>query len=113
EDAALLARVADLSRALGIATPRVRRIDSFGLEAQAYAAGLVAPQLLVADGILLRLSEAERDAILGHVATRSLEALALVTPVAVLLATASSTVATAGSAGALIAAFVVLLRRVV
>lgn len=81
DDPAFLEQIATLSSGLGISPPRVRLLRSVGssLDAQAFAGGLVAPSLVVTDGVVHRLEPGERDAIvaheLAHVATGSLWAL--------------------------------------
>jgi Zn-dependent protease with chaperone function/tetratricopeptide (TPR) repeat protein len=66
-DAGLLDRVARLSARLGVALPQVRLLGTLGaMQAMAWAGGLVTPTLLLADGILARLTPDEQDGIVGH-----------------------------------------------
>jgi len=87
EDDAFLARVAELSGRMGLPLPVVRLLPTGGgeLQAQALAGGLVAPSLVVADGILHRLAPNERDATmaheLAHLANRSLWWLTAAAPI--------------------------------
>jgi Zn-dependent protease with chaperone function len=87
DDAALLGRVAEISEKLGVDPPvcRLLRSSSASQVALAWAGGLVRPTLVVTDGILHRLSEDERDAILAHeiahLATGSIWWLTLTVPV--------------------------------
>jgi Zn-dependent protease with chaperone function len=110
-------RVGELAAAIGIPTPAVKRLASVGLDAQAWAGGLPAPTLVIADGIEARLTPSERDATLshelGHLACGSLWQLAAVGPIAAsaaLLARPFVSPITAWSLGAL--AFVVVQRLV-
>jgi Zn-dependent protease with chaperone function/Flp pilus assembly protein TadD len=88
EEEAFLARVAELARRMGLPVPVVRLLPTGGgeLQAQALAGGLVAPSLVVADGILHRLDPDERDATmaheLAHLANRSLWWLTAAAPIA-------------------------------
>ncbi len=88
DDAAFLARVEWLAGQMGLRPPPVRLVRSVGGEqsALALAGGLVAPSLVVMDGILHRLSSDERDAIIGHelahIANRSLWFLTSAWPLA-------------------------------
>lgn len=88
EDDALLGRVDELSQRMGIRTPVVRLWKSLSGEQQtlAYAGGIVAPSLVVTDGILHRLAPNERDAViaheLAHLANHSIWWLVCVTPLA-------------------------------
>jgi Flp pilus assembly protein TadD len=68
EDAAFLARVAELAARMGLPTPVVRMVTSLGGEQQAlaFAGGLTAPSVVVTDGILHRLDADERDAVVAH-----------------------------------------------
>jgi Zn-dependent protease with chaperone function/Flp pilus assembly protein TadD len=82
EDESLLARVKSLATAMRIAPPRVRLVRSVGgaQRVLAWAGGLPKPTILVTDGLLSRLDERERDAVLahemGHIANHSLWPLA-------------------------------------
>ncbi len=69
EDARFLQRVDELASRMRLSTPVVRMWRSGGsgeLQAMAFVGGLAAPILIVADGILHRLTEDERDSIIGH-----------------------------------------------
>lgn len=67
DDPPLLARVESVARRLGVAMPRVRLIGTVGeMQALAGVGGIQAPSLLLADGILHRLSPAEQDGIIAH-----------------------------------------------
>jgi Zn-dependent protease with chaperone function len=68
EDKAVLARIAQIAGRLGIAPPvtRVVRSASSLQTNQALVVGLVAPTMVLYDGILYRLAEEERDAIIAH-----------------------------------------------
>jgi Zn-dependent protease with chaperone function/Flp pilus assembly protein TadD len=78
EDEALLARVARLAGAMGIVPPRLRLLRSVGgaQRVLAWAGGLPAPSVIVTDGLLTRLDDVERDAVIaheiGHIANHSL-----------------------------------------
>ncbi len=86
DDPVFLARVAELARKMNLPIPLVRLQPSMtgSQQTQAYAGCLPAPQLVVTDGILHRLSPAERDAVvaheLGHVANGSLWLLTAIIP---------------------------------
>src|SRR5204863_4136379 len=77
-DEAFLARIAELARQMNVPVPLVRLWPSItgSQQALAFVGCLPAPQMAVTDGILQRLSPAERDAVvaheLGHVANGSL-----------------------------------------
>ena len=63
EDPGLLARIAEISSRMGVPVPRTRIAGTLGhLQALAGVFGLQAPSLLLADGILHRLTPGERDA---------------------------------------------------
>ncbi|QDU40304.1 Protease HtpX [Maioricimonas rarisocia] len=87
-DQAFLLRVSELSRQLGLRTPRVRMLRTLSSTqpAMAWVGGMPAPSLVVTDGILHRLEADERDFViaheLAHVANGSLWWLTGVTPVA-------------------------------
>jgi Zn-dependent protease with chaperone function/Flp pilus assembly protein TadD len=87
-DEAFLARMAELAGRMGLRVPVVRLLPTGGgeLQAQALAGGLVAPSLVVSDGILHRLAPDERDATmaheLAHLANRSLWWLTAAAPIA-------------------------------
>ena len=67
DDPQILENIEASAQKLGIATPVVRRIPALGdLALQAYAGGLPAPSVAAGDGVLLRLNEEERAAIMGH-----------------------------------------------
>lgn len=68
EDESVRSRVAELAAGLGVPAPRVLLLRSVGaeLDVLAWAGGLVAPALIVTDGVLHRLEKPERDAILAH-----------------------------------------------
>lgn len=88
DDGEFLARVEDLARRMGVAPPRVQLSPSIGgaLATQAAAGGLPAPSLIVTDGLLHRLSSAERDVVvaheLAHLSAGSLWLMAAVGPIA-------------------------------
>jgi Zn-dependent protease with chaperone function len=92
---ALVARITELAARLGLRSPLVVETATVGgtMEVQAFAAGLLAPVVVVSDGIVHRLSPAERDAVLAHELAhvrhrsvlRYLAALALVGVATVLL----------------------------
>ncbi|HVY60980.1 MAG TPA: M48 family metalloprotease, partial [Planctomycetota bacterium] len=88
DDPALLARVAEIAARLGVAPPRIRVLGSTSsaLSALAWAGGLPAHSLVVTDGVLHRLSPAERDAVIAHeiahVSTGSLWTLSAIGPTA-------------------------------
>jgi Zn-dependent protease with chaperone function/Tfp pilus assembly protein PilF len=96
DDGAFLSRIAELAGAMHLPPPLVRLWPSAtGAQAAlAFAGCLPAPQLVVTDGILHRLSPAERDAVvaheLGHLANGSLWLLTAVIPVTCALAIAVS-----------------------
>jgi hypothetical protein len=75
-DPALGARIAELARSLGLPPPLVVQPRTAHGHANAFAAGVLAPIVAVYDGIALRLSPTERDAViaheLGHLAGRHL-----------------------------------------
>ena len=85
-DEMFLNRTKELARLMKVPDPLVRLRPSItgSQQALAFAGCLQAPQLVVSDGILQRLSPAERDAIvaheLGHFANGSLWLLAGITP---------------------------------
>jgi Zn-dependent protease with chaperone function/Tfp pilus assembly protein PilF len=93
-DQAFLNRVAELARQMDVPVPLIRLWPSItgSQQALAFAGTLQAPQLAVTDGILQRLSAAERDAVvaheLGHIANGSLWLHAAVIPVGCAAATA-------------------------
>ncbi len=78
EDSGFCKRLDVMSKKLGIQTPVARIIPSAGgtMALQGFAGGLPHPSLTISDGILMRLSEEETDAIvaheLGHIANYSL-----------------------------------------
>jgi tetratricopeptide (TPR) repeat protein len=96
EDQAFLNRVAELAQKMSVPIPLVRLWPSISgsQQALAYAGTLPAPQLVVTDGILRRLSPVERDAVvaheLGHIANGSLWFLAAVIPISCTVATAAT-----------------------
>jgi Zn-dependent protease with chaperone function/tetratricopeptide (TPR) repeat protein len=65
---AMAARITELAARLGLRSPLVVETATVGgtMEVQAFAAGLLAPVVVVSDGIVHRLSPAERDAVLAH-----------------------------------------------
>ncbi len=77
-DEDLLAKIADIAAAYGLRVPRVRVLSTFGGigDTMAMVGGLIAPSVLVTDGLRQRLSAAEQEAILanelGHVANHTL-----------------------------------------
>jgi Zn-dependent protease with chaperone function/Flp pilus assembly protein TadD len=95
-DRAFLERVAGLARQINVPVPLIRLWPSItgSQQALAFAGTLQAPQLAVTDGILQRLSAAERDAVvaheLGHIANGSLWLYAAVIPVSCAAVTAIS-----------------------
>ena len=119
EDPAFLARVADLAGRMGVAVPFMRMLPSASgsQSAMAWVGTLQAPQLVVTDGILRRLSSAECDAIvaheLGHVANGSLWLLAAVVPAGSAVATIASAFLPPMAALGFGLAFLVGLRRLV
>jgi Zn-dependent protease with chaperone function/tetratricopeptide (TPR) repeat protein len=68
EDAAVLRRIAELSGGMGISPPVTRLVRSAAAlqTNNALIAGLAAPTLVLFDGVLYRLTEEERDAIIAH-----------------------------------------------
>lgn len=96
DDKAFLERVAELAQQMNVPVPLARLWPSItgSQQAQALVGCLPAPQLVVTDGILHRLSAVERDAVvaheLGHVANGSLWLLTAVIPVTCAVATAVS-----------------------
>ncbi|MCA9030292.1 MAG: M48 family metalloprotease [Planctomycetaceae bacterium] len=62
----VVSRVHEICAAMGIPNLTTRLLPSMNLEADAYAGGLIAPSVVVGDGILHRLKPNERDAILAH-----------------------------------------------
>ncbi len=68
EDENVLEGVKKLAKAMGIAPPRVRLVRSVGgaQRVLAWAGGLPQPTILVTDGLLSRLDETERDAVIAH-----------------------------------------------
>ncbi|MEZ5944715.1 MAG: M48 family metalloprotease [Planctomycetaceae bacterium] len=86
----VVSRVHEICTAMGIPKLTTRLLPSMNLEADAYAGGLVAPSVVVGDGILHRLKQNERDAILAHevahIANGSLWWYALVPVASTLLA---------------------------
>jgi len=67
EDPGLLARIAEISSRMCVPVPRTRIAGTLGhLQALAGVFGVQAPSLLLADGILHRLTPGERDAIIAH-----------------------------------------------
>lgn len=116
-DRDLLARVAALAKTLGLAPPVVRLAPTVLRDVQAYAGGLPAPSLVLADGAVTRLEPKELDAIvaheLGHVATGSLWFLPLVGVLAAVGATIASARVHWSVAYGLFLALLVGLRRVV
>jgi len=118
-DEQFLARIAALAEKMRVAAPLVRLWPSTSGSQQAFAfAGtLQAPQLVVTDGILRRLSPVERDAIvaheLAHIANGSLWLLASIIPVGGAVATLMTTLAPASLAIPFGIAFLVGLRRLV
>lgn len=82
----LIARTHAIAQSMGLPQIKVRVMPSFNLEAQAFAGGLVAPSIVLVDGILHRFNAEERDAIiaheLGHLANGTLWWFVLVRPLA-------------------------------
>jgi Zn-dependent protease with chaperone function len=72
----LVQQTAELARRMGVSPPPVQVLPSLHSMADAYAGGLVAPMLVIGDGIQLRLGPEERSAVLahelGHLANHSL-----------------------------------------
>ncbi len=68
EDAAVLNRIAQIASGLKIAPPATRLVRSTSSLQHNHAliTGLAAPTMVLFDGILYRLSEEERDAIIAH-----------------------------------------------
>ncbi len=68
EDATLLNRISEIARGLGIAPPATRLVRSASSLQRNHAliTGLAAPTMVLFDGILFRLSEDERDAVIAH-----------------------------------------------
>jgi len=97
DDPDVLARVDHLSNRVGISPPKVRlwRSATDNQLALAFAGCLAAPQVVITDGILNRLSAVEADAILahelGHLANRSLWYYAPLIPLAGVAACLGST----------------------
>ena len=95
-DEVFLKRIAELARSMHVPVPLVRLRPSItgSQQALAFVGCLPAPQLVVSDGILQRLSPAERDAVvaheLGHMANGSLWLLTAVIPVTCAIATGAS-----------------------
>jgi Zn-dependent protease with chaperone function/Flp pilus assembly protein TadD len=95
-DEVFLNRIAELARSMHVPVPLVRLRPSItgSQQALAYVGCLPAPQLVVSDGVLQRLSPAERDAVvaheLGHLANGSLWLLTAVIPVTCAIATGVS-----------------------
>jgi len=95
-DELFLQRITELARSMNVPVPLVRLRPSItgSQQALAYVGCLPAPQLVVSDGILQRLSPAERDAIvaheLGHMANGSLWFLTAVIPVTCAITTGAS-----------------------
>ncbi len=67
-DGDFYSRVRELADRMRIATPAVRmaRSNTADHATMAFAGGLIAPSIIVTDGILTRLTADERDAIVGH-----------------------------------------------
>lgn len=118
-DAAFLARVAELAQMMKVPVPVVRLWPTLNSSqrALAYAGTIQAPQLVVTDGILRRLSAVERDAIvaheLAHIANGSLWPIVALIPVSCAAATVASSFVPLSIAGALGMAFFVGLKRLV
>ena len=95
-DELFLKRIAELARSMHVPVPLVRLRPSItgSQQALAYVGCLPAPQLVVSDGVLQRLSPAERDAVvaheLGHLANGSLWLLTAVIPVTCAIVTGAS-----------------------
>ena len=68
EDPVVLGRIAEIAGHMGIAPPVTRLVrSSTALQTNnALVSGLVAPTMVLFDGILYRLTEEERDAIIAH-----------------------------------------------
>lgn len=87
EDSEFLARLREIAERIGIVPPVARTLASGGsvLGITAYAGGMVAPSIIVSDGVLLRITQEERDAIvaheLGHIANRTLLVYPVIAPV--------------------------------
>jgi hypothetical protein len=118
-DAAFLARVNALAERMQVPPPLVRLWPSITGHQQAFAfAGTIqAPQLVVTDGILRRLSPDECDSIvaheLAHIANGSLWVLASVFPMGSTVATLMTALAPPALAVPFGIAFMVGLRRIV
>ena len=86
-DDALNCSVTTIASAMGIRAPRLfkKRITGRTDRIEAYVGGLPQPSVVVMDGVLYRLSPAERDAILAHemahIANHSLWPLVAIFPV--------------------------------
>jgi heat shock protein HtpX len=119
DDPAITSRVADLSARFGIRPPCLRWLGSLGgsLDVLAWAGCLPTPTVVVTDGLLHRLSENERDAILahelGHLATGSLWLHAAVPSLAGVVAVLASVVVPIPVSVAISFCALVGLRRIV
>lgn len=118
-DEQFLGRTAALAEKMGVTPPLIRMWPSTSGSQQAFAfAGtLQAPQLVVTDGILRRLSPIESDAIvaheLAHFANGSLWVLAAIVPAGGVAATLMTALAPASLAVPFGFAFLVGLRRII
>jgi Zn-dependent protease with chaperone function len=65
---AMASRITELAARLGLRSPLVLETATVGgtMEVHAFASGLLAPVVVVSDGIVHRLQPAERDAVLAH-----------------------------------------------
>ncbi|HZN38468.1 MAG TPA: M48 family metalloprotease [Planctomycetota bacterium] len=65
---AMVGRITELAARLGLRSPLVLETATVGgtMEVHAFAAGFLAPVVVVSDGIVHRLQPAERDAVLAH-----------------------------------------------
>jgi tetratricopeptide (TPR) repeat protein len=117
EDQGVVARTAELARALGVAPPPLRVLESQPGDAHAVLAGFLSVDLLATRSLLTSFPASERDAILGHELahawTRTRVPPILVVPAAALLATLASGRLPLAASVALGFAAATVLRRVV
>lgn len=96
EDPEFLSRLGEIAQRIGIPAPVARKLSSGGgvLGITAYAGGMVSPSIIVSDGVLLRITREERDAIvaheLGHIANRTLLVYPVIAPVSATVGALSS-----------------------